>query len=75
MKEKHEIIKGSSHRRCLKKRFLKISQNSLEKTSGGVSISKKETPTQMFACKFCENFKTTFFTEHLRWLLLDKQGD
>ena len=29
----------------------------------------------MFACKFCENFKTTFFTEYLRWLLLDKQGD
>ena len=24
----------------------------------------------MFSCEFCENFKNTFFTEHLRWLLL-----
>ena len=24
----------------------------------------------MFPCKICEIFKNTFFTEHLRWLLL-----
>ena len=24
----------------------------------------------MFSCEFCEIFKNTFFTEHLRWLLL-----
>ena len=27
---------------------------------------KKETPTQVFSCKFCEIFNNTFFTEHLR---------
>ena len=25
---------------------------------------KKETPIQVFFCKFCEIFKNTFFTEH-----------
>ena len=24
---------------------------------------------QLFSCKFCEIFKSTFFIEHLRWLL------
>ena len=32
--------------------------------------NKKETPTQLFSCKICEIFNNTFFTEHLRWLLL-----
>ena len=27
---------------------------------------KKETLVQLFSCKFCEIFKNTFFTEHLR---------
>ena len=31
---------------------------------------KKEAPTQVFSFEFCEIFKNTFFTEHLRWLLL-----
>ena len=31
----------------------------------------KETPTQMFSCEISQIFKNTFFTEHLRWLLLD----
>ena len=57
--------------------FLNISQNSQENTSVRVSFTgqacnfiKKETPTQMFSCEFCEIFKNTFFIEHLRWLLL-----
>ena len=25
---------------------------------------------QVFSCEFCEIFKNTFFTEHLRWLFL-----
>ena len=25
---------------------------------------KKETPTSVFSCEFCENFKDTFFTVH-----------
>ena len=24
---------------------------------------------QVFSCEFCKMFKTTFFIEHLRWLL------
>ena len=27
----------------------------------------KETPAHVFAGEFCEAFKNTFFTEHLRW--------
>ena len=27
---------------------------------------KKETLVHMFSCEFCETFKSTFFTEHLR---------
>ena len=26
---------------------------------------KKETLAQVFSCEFCENFKNTFFTEHV----------
>ena len=68
----------SSHRRCsIKKVFLKISQNSQEKTCAKVSLLiklqasacnyiKKETPAQMFSCELCEIIKNIFFTEHLR---------
>ena len=35
----------------------------------------KKTPTRVFSCEFCAIFKNTFFIEHLRWLLLDIQGD
>ena len=31
---------------------------------------KKETPAQMFSCKYCKIFKNSFFIEHLRCLLL-----
>ena len=31
---------------------------------------KKETPTQLFYCEFCEICKNTFFTEQRQWLLL-----
>ena len=27
---------------------------------------KKETPTQVFSCKYCKIFKSTFFEEHLQ---------
>ena len=26
----------------------------------------KETQTQVFTCKYCENFKSTYFEEHLQ---------
>ena len=30
------------------------------------TLFKKETPTQMFSCEYCEIFKSTYFDEHLR---------
>ena len=27
-------------------------------------ITEKETPTQVFSCEYCENFKSTHFEEH-----------
>ena len=43
------------------------------KVAGGAcNFIKKETLAQMFSCEFCEISKNTFFTEHLRWLLLEK---
>ena len=38
--------------------FLNISQNSQQKTCATVA--------QLFPCKFCEIFKSSFYTEHLR---------
>ena len=37
---------------------------------GPATLLKRNDPTQMFSCEICENFKNTFFTEHLQWLLL-----
>ena len=31
---------------------------------------KKETLAQVFSCEFRKIFKSTYFTEHLQWLLL-----
>ena len=53
--------------------YLKVSlnkkQNSQENPSAVVKVKvcrNKETPTQLFSCEFCKNFKKTFFKEHLR---------
>ena len=35
------------------------------------NFTRKETPTQVFSCEFCEIFKNIFFMEHLQWLLLN----
>ena len=35
---------------------------------------KIETHAQVFSCEFCKIPKKTFFTEHLRWLLLEVLG-
>ena len=35
---------------------------------------KKETPTPVSSCEICEIFKKTFFTGHLRCLLLNKKS-
>ena len=31
-----------------------------------VELYEKETPTQVFSCKYCEIFKTIYFEVHLR---------
>ena len=64
-----------------KKVFLKISQNSQENTCAGARpatlLTKKLWLAQVFSCEFCEVFKNTFFTEHLRttasilWTVVD----
>ena len=50
--------------------FLTISQNSWEnicaRASFLIKFIEKETLAQVFSCAFCEIFKSTFFTEHLR---------
>ena len=49
--------------------FLEMSQNSQKNTCARASFwkkfIKKETLAQMFSCEFCENSKSTLFTEHL----------
>ena len=52
-------------------RFFK-SQTSLNPLSIKTSLQliKNETLTRVFSFEFCEISKNTFFTEHLRWLLL-----
>ena len=40
------------------------------KTPVSELVIKREIPTQVFSCEFCEIFKNNFFTEPLRWLLL-----
>ena len=38
----------------------------------GLQIYQKGTPTQVFSCEIYTIFKSTpFFTEHLRWLLMN----
>ena len=45
--------------------------------SHACNFINKETLAQVFSCEFCEIFKNTFFTEHLRttasilWTLVD----
>ena len=43
--------------------FLKVSKNS--QACKTCNFIKKETPTQVFSCEFCEIFKNTIFIEHL----------
>ena len=50
----------------LKTVLLKVSQNSQENTSATGLQLKKETLVQVFSCEFCEIFKNTIFTEHIR---------
>ena len=72
----------SSHRRCSVRKgvfrnFAKFTGKHLcqslffNKVAGlACNFIKKETLAQVFSCEFCEISKNTFFTEHLRWLLV-----
>ena len=42
--------------------------------SEAFNFIKKESLTQVLSCEFCRISKNTFFTEHLRWLLLSHYG-
>ena len=51
--------------------FLEISQNSQENTCARDFI-KKETLVEVLSYEFRKISENTFFTEHLRWLLLNQ---
>ena len=62
----------SSHRRCsVKKGALNDFRYIHRKTpvlelENTCNFIKKETPTQVFSCEYCEIFKNTYFEERLR---------
>ena len=39
---------------------------SIKKVFQACNFIKKETPTQVLSCEFCENFENTFLKKHLR---------
>ena len=67
-------IEAAIHRRSVKKLPLKILKNSQENPCARVSFLKLQIKTLalVFPCKYYENFKNTFFIEHLRLLPLVK---
>ena len=59
--------------RCsVKKAFLEISQNSQENACARVSFLKKRLWHRCFPVNFAKFLRTTFLTEHPRWLLLNQ---
>ena len=57
----------SSHRTCSITEFTgKHPCQSFFLITQACNLVKKEVSTQVFSCEFCENFKNTFRTEHLR---------
>ena len=68
----HEPAEAVTQRCSAKKVFLEISQNSQDNTCARVCflINLQETLSLVFSCEFCEILRTSFFTEHIRWLLL-----
>ena len=39
------------------------------------SLAKKETLAQVFSVNFVERLRTSFFTQHLQWLLLSIEAE
>ena len=75
---KHFLLEQMQHSEAAtrgvlqQKVFLEISQNSQQNICARVSFLiklnfiKKQTLAQVFSCEFCEIYKNTFLTEHLR---------
>ena len=59
-----------SQRSSVKKAFLEIRQNSQENTCARVSLLKMRLWRRCFPVNFKKFLRTSFLTEHLRWLLL-----
>ena len=59
----------------IKKAFLKISQNLQEIACARVSFLKKRLWHRCFLVNFAKFLRTSFLTEHLRWLLLTFQSE
>ena len=57
------------------KEFLEISQNSQENACAGVSFLKKRLRHRWFPVNFGKFLRTSFLTEHHRWLLLAFQSE
>ena len=62
-KEKKELVRTGSRLRVLDPTFPVC-------RAEGLQFYQKETPTQVFSCKYCEVLKKPLFTEYLWWLLL-----
>ena len=55
---------------CKKGALRNFAKYTVKHLCQGCDFFKKEILAQLFSCEFCEILKNTFFTEHLRWLLL-----
>ena len=62
-KETKELVRTGSRLRVLDPTFPVC-------RAEGLQFYQKETPTQVFSCKYCEVLKKPLFTEYLWWLLL-----
>ena len=66
----------SSHLRCyVKKVFLEISQISQQNACATASFLKKRFCQRCFPVNFAKFLRTSFLTEHIRWLLLAFQSE
>ena len=76
-----KISEAAVRRRSSKKMLLKISQcsqktpvfESLFNKAGALKACifiKKEIPTQVFSCEYCEIFKNSFLVEHFLFIIL-----
>ena len=48
---------------------------SIFKNVAGVQLYEKKTSAHVFSYEYCQIFKNTYFTEHLRWLVLVPQTE